>query len=98
VVETRHNIADRFWDYLGTQGLVYRRGYLTSEPLLDWVYVMGYPISEPLWTTARIDGHPQPILVQLFQRRTLTYLPSAAPAWQVQMGNVGQHYHSWRYP
>jgi hypothetical protein len=96
VAETRHNIADRFWDYLGAQGLVYRRGYLTTEPLLDWVYVMGYPISEPVWTTARIEGKPLPILIQLFQRRTLTYLPSADPAWQAQMGNVGQHYHSWR--
>ena len=36
-------------------------------------------------------------MVQLFQRRVLTYEPGAPTAYQVQMGNVGQQYYSWRY-
>jgi uncharacterized protein YkwD len=96
--ETRHNVSDRFWAYLQTEGQIYRGGYLATGPLVSWVYAAGYPISEPYWTTARINGQRESVLVQLFQRRTLTYMPSFDPAWQVQMGNVGQHYHSWRYP
>jgi hypothetical protein len=95
--ETRHNIADRFWTYLTQQGPVYTGGALRTEPLFAWIYVTGYPISEPYWITARIAGKPYPALVQLFQRRTLTYVPAFAPEWQTQMGNVGRHYHAWRY-
>src|SRR5206468_632020 len=29
--------------------------------------------------------------------RVLTYTPSNAPPWQVEMANVGRHYQSWRY-
>ena len=36
-------------------------------------------------------------LIQLYQRRVLTYIPDYTPEWQVQMGNVGQHYYQWRY-
>ena len=70
---------------------------LTNGPLYDWVYLAGYPISEAYWVTARIGGQQYAVLVQLFQRRVLTYTPAFAPQWQVQMGNVGQHYHTWRY-
>ena len=37
------------------------------------------------------------VLVQLFERRTLTYTPSNAPARQVEMDNVGHRYFAWRY-
>ncbi|HUS16113.1 MAG TPA: hypothetical protein VM536_14035, partial [Chloroflexia bacterium] len=97
VAETHHNVADRFWTYLQQQGLMYDGGSLANGPLLNWVYVTGYPISEPYWVTAGIGGKPYAVLVQLFQRRVLTYIPDFAPEWQVQMGNVGQHYHAWRY-
>ena len=36
-------------------------------------------------------------MVQLFERPTLTYTPGISPAWQVEMGNVGQYYYAWRY-
>jgi uncharacterized protein YkwD len=97
VPETQHNIADKFWTYLTQSGQVYDAGNLRPLHLFAWVAVTGYPISEPYWVTARIGGKPTAVLVQLFQRRVLTYIPTFAPEWQVQMGNVGQHYHAWRY-
>src|SRR5205085_12057270 len=38
-----------------------------------------------------------PVLIQPFQRRVLTYVPSFPAGWRVQMGNIGQHYYDWRY-
>jgi polysaccharide biosynthesis protein PslG len=97
VKTTQHNIPDRFWSYLQQTGPVYVDGKLVTQPLYDWVYLTGYPISEAYWVTADIGGKPYAVLVQLFQRRVLTYTPAFAPAWQTQMGNVGLHYHTWRY-
>ena len=57
----------------------------------------GHPISEPYWARTKIGGAEQWVLLQLFERRTLTYTPANSPAWQVEMGNVGQHYYTWRY-
>jgi hypothetical protein len=72
------------------------RSYLQSLPL-DWVFVMGYPITEPYWTRATVGGQTKDVLVQLYERRTLTYTPSNGEAFRVEMGNVGQHYYRWRY-
>jgi WD40 repeat protein len=38
------------------------------------------------------------VLVQLFERRVLTYTPANSAEFKVEMGNVGQHYFQWRYP
>ena len=35
--------------------------------------------------------------IQAYQRRVLTYVPSAPAGFQVQVGNIGQHYYDWRY-
>ncbi len=35
--------------------------------------------------------------MQCFERRCLTYTPSNATGWQVEAGNVGRHYYTWRY-
>jgi hypothetical protein len=35
--------------------------------------------------------------VQLYERRVLTYTPGNSAAFEVEMGNVGQHYFEWRY-
>ena len=45
----------------------------------------------------KIAGKQEDVLIQLFERRVLTYVPSFAPEWQVQMGNIGAHYYDWRY-
>jgi hypothetical protein len=97
IPETTHNIPNRFWEFLNQQGQVYRNGTLVTEPLFNWVSVTGYPIIEPYWVTARVGGQPYAVLVQLYERRVLTYTPLFPPDFQLQMGNVGQHYATWRY-
>ncbi|CAA9352698.1 MAG: hypothetical protein AVDCRST_MAG93-7194, partial [uncultured Chloroflexia bacterium] len=82
--ELGHNIPNVF------------QSYLASMPL-PWVFVMGYPITEPYWTRATVGGQTKDVLVQLYERRTLTYTPSNQEAFRVEMGNVGQHYYRWRY-
>ncbi len=79
-----HNVADVFWKWLGTQPV-------------DWIYAVGYPLSEPYWTSARINGEDVWVLVQAFERRVLTFVPTADAGWQIEAGNVGRHYFEWRY-
>ncbi len=79
-----HNIADVFWKWLGAQPV-------------DWVYAVGYPLSEPYWTNAKIGDEHVWVLVQAFERRVLTFVPTAPDGWQVAAGNVGGHYYQWRY-
>lgn len=95
--ESGHNVPQVFWNYLNARGLVYENGQLRNGQLFDWLFVMGYPVSEPYWMRVKIDGVERDVLVQLFQRRTLTYVPDNPPGWQVEMGNVGRHYYRWRY-
>ena len=72
----------------------------SSEParLRAVATVMGLPITEPYWTQAIVGGQENAVLVQLFERRALTYTPTNPAGFQVEMGNVGQHYFRWRYP
>ena len=85
---TRHNWADVFWRFANAADRPAR---------FDWLYTLGYPITEPYWVQATVGGKAQTVLVQLFERRTLTYNPANAAALQVEMGNVGRHYYQWRY-
>ena len=97
--ETKHNIADKFWDFLNLSGpVVGADGRTASGKLSDpWFYTTGFAISEPYWAKVKIAGKQEDVLIQLFQRRVLTYVPSQAPEWRVQMGNIGAHYYDWRY-
>ena len=97
-LETGHNIPDVFWSFARAQGFVAdsNGGYAFSQ-LFDPTFVLGYPITEAYWTTAIINGKAMTVLIQLYQRRVLTYVPGFAVAWQVQMGNVGGDYYAWRY-
>jgi hypothetical protein len=88
VAETGHNIPDVFWSYL--QGLKDTYGY-------DWTFALGYPITEAYWTKMVVQHKEYPVMIQAYQRRVLTFVPGEAPPWQVQQGNVGQHYFEWRY-
>jgi hypothetical protein len=83
-----HNWANVFLDYVNSPAMP--AGF-------NWLYSLGLPITEPYWVTASINGVPKPIIVQLFERRTLTYNPTNPPATQVEMGNVGRAYYTWRY-
>jgi len=58
---------------------------------------IGYAITEPFWATIRVDTLSKPVLIQAFQRRVLTYTPSNTRAFQVEFGNIGQHYYRYRH-
>ncbi|MDQ6908409.1 MAG: hypothetical protein M3176_16420 [Chloroflexota bacterium] len=79
---TRHNVAAGFADYRAKAGLP----------------TIGYAISEPFLATVKVGGAPKDVMVQIFERRALTYTPSNPAAFKVEMGNIGQHYFAWRYP
>lgn len=94
---SRYNVANaRYNAELGHHIPNVFAAYLDGLPL-PWVFVMGYPITEPYWTRASIGGRPADVLVQIFERRVLTYTLSNPDAYRVEMGNVGQHYFRWRY-
>jgi hypothetical protein len=98
---TGHNIPAVFWNFLNVRGLIWDVNHqrfvddaLLSDP---WWFTSGLPITEPYWAHAKIAGGDRIVLIQVFQRRVLTYIPTNPAGWQVQMGNVGQHYYDWRY-
>ncbi|MEI6045311.1 MAG: hypothetical protein WCS37_13260 [Chloroflexota bacterium] len=84
IPETGHNLPNVFVDYFKTLPQ-------------NWVSVTGLPISEPYLTDITLSGKPTQALVQVFERRVLTYTPSNTPAFQVEQGNVGRHYYQWLY-
>jgi hypothetical protein len=60
-------------------------------------YATGYPLTEAYWVAVRVAGVQRDVLTQCFERRCLTWTPSNPAGWQVEAGNVGQHYYAWRY-
>jgi outer membrane protein assembly factor BamB len=95
---TGHNIPRAFWTFLTQRGPVVETGQVITAPLSEpWFYASGLPISEPYWARVRVAGVGQDVLIQAFERRVLTYTPANPPAFQVESGNVGQHYYLWRY-
>jgi hypothetical protein len=97
VPETGHNIAQVFWEYLNAEGPIEVNGRASRGVLVDWVSTMGYPVSEPTWVETTVGGNPRLVLVQVFERRVLTYDPANPSGWKIEMGNVGRHYYLWRY-
>ncbi|HUG16084.1 MAG TPA: DUF192 domain-containing protein [Thermomicrobiales bacterium] len=96
--ETGHRVASVFWEFMNASGPVSVDGGLVSAPLFENpYYATGLPITEAYWTTVRVGGEPREVLAQAFERRVLTYTPGNPDGWQVEAGNVGQHYHAWRY-
>lgn len=100
---TGHNIAKPFADFRNIRGPVTdpvsgsrieNQPIYTVDPISN---VFGYAISEPYWVTTKIAGTERTVLVQLFERRVLTYNPALTGASKVEMGNLGQHYYNWRY-
>ncbi len=60
-------------------------------------YKVGLASSPAWWTDAKVNGTIKKVLVQLGERRALTYTPDNPHGWQVEWGNVGAHYFEWRY-
>jgi hypothetical protein len=94
---TGHNIPQVLWEFMNRSGLIYGNGSYQNGQIVDWLFAFGYPISEPYWVRCKVAGEEKDILVQLFERRVLTYTPANPAGWQVEMGNVGMHYYTWRY-
>ncbi len=95
---TGHNIADPFWMFLNAKGVVINGGQQQTAAINDpWFYASGLPISEPYWGKFTTGGQVKDVLIQAFERRVLTYVPTNPAAFQVEMGNIGQHYYDWRY-
>lgn len=94
---TGHNVPQVLWEFMNRSGTVYEYGSYRNGRIVDWLFAFGYPISEPYWVRCKVAGEEKDILVQLFERRVLTYTPANPAGWQVEMGNVGMHYYRWRY-
>lgn len=98
VAETNHSIPTVFWDFMNSSGTVYSEGAYQQAPLFENpFFATGLPITEAYWTVIEVGGTLNQVLLQCFERRCLTFTPANDPAWQVEAGNVGQHYHAWRY-
>jgi hypothetical protein len=101
VPQTEHTVASVFWEFMNSSGTVAvggpdsgtEYGRLFADPF----YAVGLPLTEAFWVYVEVDSEPQWVLVQAFERRVLTYTPFNADGWQVEAGNVGQHYYEWRY-
>jgi hypothetical protein len=78
---TKHNVAQAFVDYRNKAGLS----------------TIGFAISEPFRANVKVGGTAKDVMVQIFERRALTYTASNPDAFKVEMGNIGQHYYQWRY-
>jgi hypothetical protein len=104
VPETRHWIAGPFWNFMTSQGPIFvpsgngTDGTTTTGPLFENpFYATGFPISEAYWSVTKVAGTYKDVLIQCFERRCLTFTPDNPDVWQVEAGNVGQHYYVWRY-
>jgi Tol biopolymer transport system component len=86
---THHNVPAIFKSY---QDFYDRPGGVTA------LFAFGLPITEPYWVRARVAGQEKDVMVQIYERRVLTFTPSNPEQYKVEMGNVGQHYFQWRYP
>src|SRR5690606_5036406 len=67
---TGHNIAGPFLEW-------------AANYPLPWAYLLGLPITEPYWVKAQVGGEDRMALVQVFERRVLTYTPGNSPGWEV---------------
>ena len=95
---TGHTVASVFWTFMTSSGPVNDGWQTSTAPLFsNPFFATGYPITEAYWTTVKVGGVEKRVLVQVFERRVLTYTPDNPAGWQVETGNVGQHYYSWRY-
>ena len=95
---TGHWVAEPFWEFMTSTGMVWEDdAYATESLFIDPFYATGFPITEAYWTTVLLEGQVEDVMLQCFERRCLTYTPTNDPGWEVEAGNVGLHYYIWRY-
>jgi hypothetical protein len=93
----KRNIPEVFWNYLNQTGIIFNGTTYTTGPVFDWIATFGYPLTDAYWVNTRVGGVLKSVMVQIFERRVLTFTPGNPPGFQVEMGNIGQHYYRWRY-
>ena len=94
VPETKHTVADVFWAFMTSSGIV--DGGATEPLFRSPFYATGFPITEAYWSTVRVAGLERAVLIQVFERRALTFTPGNPPGFAVEAGNVGLQYRAWR--
>lgn len=94
---SKHNVPGVFADALAHTGTVLEGGRLLQGQIIDPIFVLGRPITDAYWANVLVDGAPVMVLVQLFERRAVTYNPNNLPEWRVELANVGHAYYDWRY-
>ena len=94
-----HQVASVFWEFMNSSGPVIEDGQLTNALLFEnSFFATGLPVTEAYWADVLVGGTSRLVLMQCFERRCLTYTPGNPTGFEVEAGNVGLHYHSWRYP
>ena len=94
VRETRHTVADVFWAFMTSAGVVDGGG---TEPLFrSPFYATGFPVTEAYWSRVHVGGQERMVLIQVFERRALTFTPGNPSGFTVEAGNVGLQYRAWR--
>ena len=78
---TQHNVPQAFAQYRNRVGLL----------------TIGLAKSEPFLATVKVGGVSKQVMIQVFERRVLTYTADNPDAFKVEFGNIGQHYYRWRY-
>jgi hypothetical protein len=97
---TDHNIASVFWKFMNSTGIVYDHGHhkaVSNHLFENPYYAVGRPLTEAYWAHVTVAGVEQDVLIQCFERRCLTFTPGNPEGWEVESGNIGQHYYDWRY-
>lgn len=98
VAETGKTIAEPFWDFMNSSGPVHQDGINVLGRLFeDPVFATGFPITGAYWVNVPVGGEWRDVLLQCFERRCLTYTPGNPNGWEVEAGNIGRHYHQFRY-
>lgn len=96
-IENGLGIPQAFWNFINQQGTIYSNGRFDEQTLADWRFAVGLPLTEAYWARVKVAGVDKDVLFQPFERRVLTYTPANPAPYQVEMGNIGQHYVEWRY-
>jgi hypothetical protein len=98
VPETDRTVAEPFWEFMNSSGFVREGGVNVQGKLFeDPFFATGFPITEAYWAHIPVGGEWRDVLLQCFERRCLTYTPDNPDGWQVEAGNIGRHYHEFRY-
>jgi hypothetical protein len=96
-VSNGYPVPRAFVTFMNQRGLVADDAMVFEGQVYDPLYIFGLPMTQPFWVYTQVGGVERPVLIQVFERRILTYNPANPEGWQVEMANVGQQYHQWRY-